>query len=625
MSAPSRPALVLLGLLALAAALRFTGLGWGLRQAPHADEAAFVENAARMLREGSLDHGFYEYPGLFLYLLVPAQAPAGGSGPPAYLAARALVAAFGVLSVALAFVLGRRLAGDGAGLTAAALLAVSPLEVQTAHMVRPDVVLGSLALLALLAQRRLGESPRGDALAGAALGLAASVKFTGLLLVPSHLLARALRPGRRGRGLAVAVLAAVVVGLLLTPYAWLAPAEYWKGVRYQVGFHYAGPREGTSYLAGLGTLLGEWLSALGILGAGLALAGLALAWRERREWAPLVAFPAVTVLIHASAHPVWPRFLVPSLGVLALLAGFGLSRLTRGRPALALPLAAAALAQPLWVSAEYSLRMARPTAQDDALDWIEANLPAGSLVLETRVRATPGGGRPGASLGLDPARHEVRFAGPDTPPRDLAFLARHADLVVTGPGGGGRNWQAPLRTLHEARGPLGEAVLRLRAVDPAERPRYDTVPLASASLSASANAEALPLLGDGSPATSWTAGAAGGEQWLAARFGRLVTLGRLELVLPGPPLDVDPVLRVFLEDEAGTRRGVETVSLRPETRQQLSAGRPRSLVLLFRPTSGRALRLERADRGRGPWSVAELVLGSPATPPSAAAPSRPRP
>ena len=198
----SARAALLGAVLITAAALRLLGLSWGLRHPPHWDERVFVENVGQMIESGDLDHRYYEYPALFFYILRPllALAPMDPPGARAYLLARGVVAAFGVISCALLYRLGVEVAGSRAGLLAALLLAVSPLAVHTAHMVRPDVALQAFALLALLALRRVGESVRGDLGAGAAVGLAISVKFSGAFLLPSYLAQRWTAAGPRLRG-----------------------------------------------------------------------------------------------------------------------------------------------------------------------------------------------------------------------------------------------------------------------------------------------------------------------------------------------------------------------------------------------------------------------------------------
>ena len=208
----TRARVLLVAILVLAAALRFTGLGWGLRHLPDLDERWFVEAIGRMLAARDLDHRFYEYPGLFFYLLAPVLAflHPPHFGADAYLAARAVVAVFGVVAVALTYVLGARFVGHGGGLAAALLVAVSPVEVFTAHMVRPDVALEVFVLLAFLAFLRLGPDSRGDVLSGVALGAATALKYTGVLLVPSYLAQRLTAPGFRLSRLALAAGAALV-------------------------------------------------------------------------------------------------------------------------------------------------------------------------------------------------------------------------------------------------------------------------------------------------------------------------------------------------------------------------------------------------------------------------------
>src|SRR5262245_1412791 len=163
--AAQRAALVAIVL--LAAALRFTGLSWGLRHPVHSDERVYVENVVAMVEAGDFDHRFYTYPGFFYDLLAPGVWLLGRErwhGPDAYLVSRALVAAFGVFNVGLAGFVGARLIAPSAGLAAALFVAVSPVDVQTAHEVRPDVILETFGLLALLGLRRIGAGARGDAL-----------------------------------------------------------------------------------------------------------------------------------------------------------------------------------------------------------------------------------------------------------------------------------------------------------------------------------------------------------------------------------------------------------------------------------------------------------------------------
>src|SRR5262245_52412322 len=174
-----------------------------------------------MLGRGDLDHAYYEYPGLTFYLLAPVLGLLRLHGPGAYLAARAIVAVFSVLNVALSYRLGSALKGPAAGLAAAALMAVSPAEVRVAHMVRPDVILETLSLLALLSFLRLGERARDDVLAGAAIGAAVAVKFTGVLLLPSYLVQRWLTPPRGWHQPLLAGLASVLSFGLLSPYSFL--------------------------------------------------------------------------------------------------------------------------------------------------------------------------------------------------------------------------------------------------------------------------------------------------------------------------------------------------------------------------------------------------------------------
>src|SRR5689334_47579 len=66
--------------LAASAGFRLSGLSWGLRHPVHRDEQDFVTRVVEMVRAGDSDHRWYQYLGLFLYLLGPSPNP-GRSGP----------------------------------------------------------------------------------------------------------------------------------------------------------------------------------------------------------------------------------------------------------------------------------------------------------------------------------------------------------------------------------------------------------------------------------------------------------------------------------------------------------------------------------------------------------------
>lgn len=593
----SRRALLLVPILALAALLRFTALDWGLRHVPHQDERAFVENVARMLAERDLDHRFYEYPGLFLYMLLPVQAAAGGSGPAAYHAARGLVALFGVVSVGLVGLLGFRLGGAALGLTAALLLAVSPLEIVTGHMVRPDIVLEAFALLAFLSFRGIGREPRGDLRAGAALGAAGSIKFTGLLLLPSYLLTRLLAPGQRLRGVLRAGLVAAALGVLFTPYAVLRFHEFVRGADYQMAVHYKGQAPEASYLDHAVRLVRAMADGLGPAAALLALGGLGLALRRgtRRAWLPLIVYPLTIVLVISTADLLYVRHAIPGLFVAALLAALPVHVLAARRPWLAALVALGAAALPLRTSWNYVGNISGTLPRDRVLLWAEAHLPPGAVVLDTR---------PELGLGFDRTRLEVVEADERRGPLDR-LLAENVDAIVTGPGLA-RRW-GPVVTLFP---PAGEtAMLHVKAVTPERRARYERVPLSHARLSASHRADLLPLLHDDRLATVWTSGLPQAPgHWLQVEFDQPVAVARLALMLGPARAHYAGDLRVWVTLDGLAWRRSPDLAVRGPIEEQVTALHAASQLLIVEPQPVRGLRLEIGSAWREPWDVAELRL-----------------
>jgi hypothetical protein len=589
--------LLLAALLLLAAFLRFTSLGWGLRHTPHIDEQYFVENVRGMLVRGDLDHRFHEYPGLIFYLLLPAVGAADRTtlAREGYLLARAVIAAFGVASVGLAYLLGRCLAGPAAGLFAALLLAVSPVEVQTAHMVRPDVVLETLVLLAFLAFVHVGEARRSDLLSGAAIGAAVAVKFSGVLLAPSYAVRRLLAPGPRLFRCAAAAATAVVVFAFCSPYTFLDFDAFLAGARAQVGYHYEVRPRGPQHFAGMAVTYGRVLAkGLGILGAGLVLAGVVLTRKQWRRWLPLWIFPLVTVAVFSTAEVNRDRFLLPALGVLAVIAGAAAAWLAARSRGVAVAVAFLAAGPPLLASVRYLAAISRPGTRDRALDWVEAHVPAGARILTTLPE-----------LGLDRDRYEVLAA--DRYDERAALLARSVDLVAT------TEAQPGLRTLSQLVPPDPNAGPSI-VLSVAEAPRpLREVPLGRDGLRASENEAGIPEMLDGDLATRWESAAPQAPgTWIEIRLPEPRPLAAVELALGDRPRQHAANLHVFVLAPNGEWQRVRVADLRPSVEEQ--RGEP-GQKLLFPSVSTRGIRLLQTGRRRRPWSVAELRLFEEPVPP----------
>jgi 4-amino-4-deoxy-L-arabinose transferase-like glycosyltransferase len=609
----------LVAILLVAAALRFVGLSWGLRHGAMEAERDFVHSVWEMVAARDLDQRFYEYPGLFFHLIYVPIALVQASGRPvadAYVAARAVVAAFGVLSVLTTFVLGRRLAGVRTGLLAALLLAVSPLEVETAHRVRTDVALETFCLLALLAFRRVGADWRGDLRAGLAIGLATALKPTGVLLVPSYFVSRWLAPGPRVRRVVLAGALAIFVVVSLTPYLLIAPRKFLGGAWTQTSYFFAHEkwqakapaRPGApDRPAGSGVVsrsalflfyLKNVVALLGPVGAPMVLVGIAFTRREWREWAPILALPVTTLAVVSSAEIGHARLIVPAGGALALFAARGLEGLRgRWRPS-GWAVGAIAVLIPLASSVAYVRGISRATPQDQVLDWIEANAPTGSRILSTAPK-----------LGIDTTRYNFAWPGRRTVAQNR-LVAREVDFVVAEP-------DDPivegLTEVLRAPGAVPQAgpTMGVFVAPPGLRPRYRPLPLAGVRLSVVDGVDVLPRLVDGDAATVWRMSEPRVEPWIQVELPAAARVGRVRLTLRRP---LGSELLVRVTEDGRTWR--EQVSAGFQT----TVGGTAELALLVEPEPIRGLRIEPTRKVPLQWVVAELALDEveAATAPAAA-------
>lgn len=359
---------LLLALLLWAFLLRAWFAAWDPGPERFYDERYSVENVVSLVEEGRLRPANGWYPGLsylpqalvlaaleglhrltgisaLQVLRSPGDRTAGGLTPAGYLASRWLVALYGVATLVLLYLLGRRLAiSPSAALLGVLLLAVTPAHIRLSAVFKPDMLLTLLTLAAFLAALEVAERPTTGRflLAGAAVGLAASAKLPGLMaawpvvLVAGALawrgrtLVRTLAPLLRGTG---AALAAAAVFLALNPFPALQVEYLERNLRiYGERAELAGLDRADAFRATFEHLLSPGFHGpvVGLLALG-GLVGLGLrASRGRkpeggREWLPLlVPFWVLGYLGIYAATTAYPKAnnLLPVVPFTALAAGW---------------------------------------------------------------------------------------------------------------------------------------------------------------------------------------------------------------------------------------------------------------------------------------------------------------
>jgi hypothetical protein len=387
--------LALAALLAGAGALRAVGTAYGLPfPLLNPDEANIVPRAWRIAHGGGLDPQWFDYPTLLMYVLAPFQL---WSSEPDYLAARLVVVGLALAGIAAAWWLGGGASGVVAGFVAAAVTAVATTHVEYSRMAVTDVplTLGVVVTLALLVRGQLLP-------AGVAIGLSASFKYPGfVLLVP--LLVAGWGQWRR-----------VVFAAALAPAAFLVASPYFvvhlgdgvgdvlrvqrDGRRGWLGFE-DDPWTPVAFADRLWESIGP---VLVIASVGLVVAAVRRSLADRVLAAFVVAY--FVTLLPLDAH--FDRYVLPLIPPLGALAG-------RFR-ALA-PVTLLLLVIPL----VWSIRETRPLVRTDtrviAHDWMDANLTAGVLVAADPSTAVPADVRvirlalPGPGRPLDRERSVARL------------------------------------------------------------------------------------------------------------------------------------------------------------------------------------------------------------------------
>jgi len=490
----ARSAVLLAAILLGALLLRLIGLHWGIPGDEfhfplHPDEQTNLGAPLTMLRSGDLNPHFFNYGSLHSYLTLGVFALADLANllhQPAdwFVAARLPVIAMAVATVWLCLPLGRRLHSEGAGLLAAATLALTPGHVLHSGFYTVDIPSISFATLALYAALRIvaGGGAAPCLWGGVFAGFAAATKYPmGISLLPVLTALIATRaPRRRYLLVPAAALAAFLLGV---PYAVLDFAAFWRDMSFELFEHavtghnalFAGTGNGFVWLllANLPYAVGWSLAIGGTLGLGCLLA------EQRAKAACLLAFVLPYVLVLAIAKLRFMRYAIALAPFLALAASYLVyslrARLGERARLRAVPQAVAVLlvVPLLGFTGRQALARAQVDPRLQARAWLDSELPPGARLGMMRhpnyytVPVSPfNQGRPGSAYGRpNQDRYQLVFVGDWNPVR-LHELAPDWFLIS----------EFKTEQSHQAPTPEALAVARILRDDYAPVARFDNFP-----------------------------------------------------------------------------------------------------------------------------------------------------
>ena len=403
-------------LVALAAlVVRLPGVGADIGHAPlDIDEGRLASSVKHFFVTGQIQHLTVEhYPGLVFWLFAAAsflnylrgitsgvelradQVPIGSF----VLAARVASVFAAAATVVVTGLIGRRLAGAGAGLVAALVVALVPLSVDTTTVVRNDAGMVLVVVAAVHAAVVFHERRRRSWLiaAGILAGLATAIKYSSVFAIVPIVIAAVSGEeplARRLQACALALAVFVAAIAVTNHFVWWDFPNFLHQLAAQVALTASG------HWAAIQNPAGFYIAILDRFGPGIILVSLAagyavygLATRRIPIWIVL-SFPLLYLWFmtrRPSQFPRWVYPLVPFVAIAGSAALFSLLRFVRvaaaGRPArtavalrAAVPiLLIASLAQPVWSGAvSFSRRMTAPT-HARVEQWLEAHATPGSV------------------------------------------------------------------------------------------------------------------------------------------------------------------------------------------------------------------------------------------------------
>jgi len=474
--------LILIGIILLTAlSVRLWGVNYDLPYIYHPDEPGYIAISQNIFKTGDLNPHFFNYPSLFFYINALAYIPYYLLGkligvfntpndilPPISLAmgvtqapmpttvllGRIVTISFGVGTVGLTYFVGKQITGRTAvGVLSSLMVAIAPTNVWHSRLITPDTFVTFFSLASFLASILVYQQGKTwqYVVAGVCVGLTASSKYNGGLIVLPLLLAHFLHYGKaafKQPKLYLALLFCGVGFLTTTPYAVLDSAKFLTDLRFEAQ-HYS-----TGHAGMEGNSLEWYLNYMWNTGGGLyLLAVLGILYGSilrPKETSLLVIFPLVYFAFISSFVVRNDRTFLPLTPFLFVLAAWFLiivldkSRKFQNESLRKLfltvfaSLAIAVLAHPISKTIADTQRLTTVNSRETARIWIDNNLPPGAKIAIESY-----------SPFVNPSKFSVQGFGRMIDHEPEWYIQQNFDYLVFSQGMYGRFYREPERYRNE--------------------------------------------------------------------------------------------------------------------------------------------------------------------------------
>ncbi|MDR3643029.1 MAG: glycosyltransferase family 39 protein [Candidatus Doudnabacteria bacterium] len=445
----------------LGGVLRFLNLNWDRGYLFHPDEINVLTAIHNIQIPGQLDPKFYAYNGFPFYLdrliLQVLQRITGDAGwvtsfSQMNLVARSVSAIFSTLTVALIYLLVKRLLDKNSALLSAALAAFTPALIQYAHYGVTESLMLFLLLGMVWASLRLfqNNSSGNWVLMSVFSGLAIGTKTTAVsfLIIPFLTWALMIRKTEWRAAIIHGCAFVVQTGLIAfisSPYSVLNLTGFLASMNYEQGVAtgsfpvpYTMQFIGTvPYWFQFKNLLWQTSPLVAVVG----ILGVTVGWYKSRDKVlikkilPWLAFSVIYFIYVGRWLTKFDRYMLPVIPIIIFGCAWAYFRLTRIKKfSLAANWMAGVLlaVSILWTAAYMNVYIA-PSTRITASDWIYQNAPAGSVLLGEHWDYDLPVSRPSGN----PGQYNLvvmKNYDPDTPQKveDMASNLAEGDYLILG-------------------------------------------------------------------------------------------------------------------------------------------------------------------------------------------------